>query len=111
MTKKISTGLIIYWIACLAFIFSMVGYMLYKEAAIFPPTRPANLEELATWNKNDLWRLMEYYSCNDLPMGGAPSDLKQLETFCNTVSGHWSKKYKESKYEDARGGADKLRQE
>ncbi len=110
MSKKISTGLIVYWIACLVFIFSMVGYMLYREATILPPTRPANLEELATWSESDLWRLMQYYNCNDVSFD-VPDDLKELEKFCNTVSAHWNKKYKESKYDDARKGADKLRQE
>lgn len=111
MTKKTSTGLIIYWIACLAFIFSIGGYILYKEAIILPPTRPANLEELVTWNESDLWRLMEYYNCGDRPISDIPDDLKEFVKFCDTVSGHWNKKYKESKYEDARKGADKLRQE
>lgn len=111
MSKKISTLLIIYWIVCLVFIFSMVGFMLYREGIIFPPTRPANIEELATWSESEMWRLMRYYNCNDVSLSDVPDDLKELEKFCSTVSAQWNKKYKESKFDDAREGADKLRQE
>lgn len=111
MSKKISTELIIYWIMCLAFIVSMLGYVLYNEATIFPPTRPANLEELATWSEPDLMRLMMYYNCSDRPSSNIPDDLKEFVRFCNTVSGYWVEKYRESKYDDAREGARKLRQE
>ena len=111
MSKKISTGLIVYWIACLVFVFSMLGYMLYRETIIFPPTRPANLEELATWSESDLWRLRKYYNCSDMSFSDVPDDLKELKKFCSTVSAHWYKKYEESKYDDAREGARKLRQE
>lgn len=111
MTKKISTGLIIYWIACLAFIVLTFGYVLYNEAIIFPPTRPANLEELATWSEPDLMRLIRYYNCNDRPSSNIPDDLKEFVRFCNTVSDYWNEKYRESKHDGAREGADKLRQE
>lgn len=104
-------GLITYCIILVGFLFSAIGYAAYREAVIFPPTRPANLEELVTWSEPDLWRLMEYYNCADRPISDIPDDLKEFVKFCDTVSGHWNKKYRESKYEDARKGADKLRQE
>ena len=111
MKMKMKIGLIIYFTIVVGFLFSAIGYAMYREAVIFPPVKPANLEELATWNESDLWRLMEYYNCRDRPSSNIPDDLKEFVKFCNTVSGHWSKKYRESKYDDARKGADKLRQE
>ncbi len=111
MTKKIPTWLIVYCIACLAFIVLAFGYISYREATIFPPTRPANLEELATWSEPDLMRLLMYYNCSDAPSGDVPDDLKEFTRFCSIVREHWSKAYRESKFEGAREGADKLKQE
>jgi len=110
MTKT-KIGLIVYFVMIFAFLFSFVGYILYQKASIFPPTAPVDLEELADWNESDLWRLMEYYNCNDRPTHDVPDDLKEFVKFCNIVSDYWSKTYGESKYDDAREGARKLRQE
>jgi len=44
-------------------------------------------------------------------MNNVPDDLKELNKFCGIVSGHWNKKYDERKIDDAREGADRLRQE
>lgn len=111
MTMNIKIGLIIYCIALVSFLFTAIGYSLYREGTIFPPTRPANIEELATWTEPDLWRLMEYYNCRDRPSSNIPDDLKEFVRFCNTVSDYWSEKYRESKYDDVREGADRLKQE
>ena len=112
MSDEDRYGLVIYWIFALVFCVSVVGYTLYREGTIFPPVRPTNLEELATWDEPDLWRLMEYYDCNSRPSGyNVPEDLREFVKFCNTVSDYWNKAYKESKYDDAREGARQLRQE
>lgn len=84
---------------------------MYQEVVIFPPTAPENLEELATWEEDDLWRLMEYYDCRSRPRIDVPDDLKEFVKFCDTVYDYWDRKYIEEKYDDAREGARKLRQE
>ena len=55
---------------------------------------------------------MEYYNCKDRPRSNIyPDDLKEFVKFCNTVSDYWMIKYKESRFDDAREGAKKLRQD
>ena len=110
MTKS-SIGWTIYLIIILTCFVGFLGYNMYWEAIIFPPKAPENLEELANWEEDDIWRLMKYYNCRSRPrIDDVPDDLREFVAFCNTVSDHWSKKYRESKYDDAREGAKKLRQ-
>ena len=99
----------LYMLTLASILVGFLGYSAYREAWILPPDKPANMEELTTWNELDLWRLMKSYKCNDVPMGDVPNDLKELEKFCNAVSHIWAKKYDESKYDNARKGATKLR--
>lgn len=88
---------------------SMLGYALYRDAWILPPTKPANMEELTTWSELDLWRLRKHYKCEGL-LSDFPDDLKEFKSFCKTVGDLWSKKYDEAIIKDARDGANKLRQ-
>jgi len=109
MMKKIIgwTSYIIILIGIFGFI---IAYNMYRDAVIFPPTTPANLQELANWSETDLWRLKQYYNCGDLPFDNVPDDLIELKTFCKIISNHWVKKYDERLYEKARDGAAKLKQ-
>lgn len=110
MIKKVPV-FIIYMLILGSMVVGMLGYSFYREAWIFPPSKPANMEELKNWSELDLWRLMEAYNCGDMYMNKVPDDLKELNKFCGIVSGHWNKKYDERKIDDAREGADRLRQE
>lgn len=106
MNNKISLVLILFLGGSLV---GMLGNALYRDAWIFPPTKPANMEELTTWSELDLWRLKKHYKCEGLP-SDLPDDLKELKRFCKTVTVFWSKKYDEMKIKDARDIANKLRQ-
>ena len=109
--KKIPTGLIVYWFACCVFIISVFGYILYQEAIIFPPVLPANLEELATWDKDDLRRLDNYYKCGDLPYNvDNPDIFVKLRPICDVIGEHWMKKYREEKRIEAFEGIERLEQ-
>ncbi len=88
----------------------MLGFIVYKEAWIFPPDPPANMNELKDWSELDLWRLMEAYNCGDMYIDNIPDELKELKEFCGAVTDQWGKRYDERKLEKARKGADKLRQ-
>lgn len=110
MIKKVPV-FIIYMLILGSIMVGMLGYTFYREALIFPPSKPANMEELKNWSELDLWRLMEAYNCDDMYIDNVPDELKELEEFCDIVTGYWTKKYDERKIEDAREGADKLRQE
>lgn len=103
-------GWILYYVVLCTALFAVIIYGLYSEGSIFSPTPPANLEELANWNEPDLFKLLRHYNCSDTPISNVPDDLKDLSRFCSTVRGHWIKAYNESKYDDAREGAERLRQ-
>ena len=109
--KKISTGLITYWVVCLAFIVLIFGYISYKEAIIFPPTLPTNLEELATWDKDDLRRIDRYYKCDSLPYKIENPDIfVELRPICDAIGEQWMKKYREERSIEALEGIERLEQ-
>jgi len=111
MIKKPSM-IMIYCLTLCCILVGMLGYVVYRESWIFPPTKPANMEELATWSELDIWRLMKRYNCGDIPWSEeVPDDLKELEEFCSIVRHHWYEQYDEKKLIDARKGADKLNKE
>ena len=107
MIKK--HGWLIYIIVVGSALIAVIGNGLYREASILPPTIPENLEELADWSEDDLWRLMKYYDCDESPSVNIPDDLKEFAAFCNTVYDYWNKKYDEGKLDGAREGAKRLK--
>jgi len=87
-----------------------IGFELHRNAVIFPITAPSNMHELSSWSERDLMRLLNSYNCSDTPTRHrAPPDLMELSMFCETVRSYWSDAYRESKYEDAREGAERFR--
>lgn len=81
-----------------------IGYMFYDQGVLIPPTVPENLDELATWNENDLARLRNHLDCNKMPIlrSEVPVDLLEHYDRCLVISNEWAKKYREKVYDDVR---------
>ena len=78
----------------------LLNYPKYVDGKIFPPKMPANIEELATWDENDIHILMRVtLKCNEVPgyKYGEPKEFEQWRNLCWKVNKYWDKAHKEKK--------------
>ena len=78
----------------------LLNYPKYLDGRIFPPKMPANIEELATWDENDIHILMRVtLKCNEVPRykDGDPKEFGRWRDLCWTVNNYWFKAHKEKK--------------
>ncbi len=87
----------------LLFIVISTALIAKKTDVLAPLKMPANIEELSTWDEDDIYTLLrKTLKCNDVPnySVGEPPEFKRWRDTCQTVREYWSDAYNKEKIKE-----------
>ena len=81
----------------------ILGGMAYSKIGPLSLKMPANIEELSTWDEDDIYKLQrDTLKCHDVPgyHREEPSEFERWRNICRSVNQYWTKAYKQKKIDE-----------